>query len=428
MNRRLEPARGKRAEIHCFQPRRHSARVGDAEDAMATVILKKGRAKSLRRRHPWVFSGAVAQVQGHPTVGATVDVVDANGHWLGRGAYSPYSQIVVRIWSFDRDEQVCAAFFRKRLEHAAQMRRELFAGQQTNAFRLVHSESDRLPGIVVDRYADYLVCQFTSAGAERWRHEVVAQLGKVIPCEGIFERSDAAIRAREGLQPQTGLLRGRNLPDCIEIKEGPWRFEVDAYSGHKTGFYLDQRANRALITRYAAGASVLNCFAYTGGFCVPALAAGARQVINIEASAAALKLAQQNVAINGLDARRVQNVAGDVFKVLREYHKAGRSFDIVVLDPPKFAEGRGHLKRACRGYKDINRLAFGLLRSGGLLLSFSCSGLMAPTLFQKIVADAALDASREGQILTHLHQAPDHPIGLNFPEGNYLKGLVCRAC
>lgn len=391
------------------------------------ITLKPKREKSVLNRHPWVFSGAIARVTGEPRPGETIDVFANDGRWLARGAYSPRSQIRVRIWSFDRSQPIDAAFFKTRLQQALGLRRRILAGADTDACRLVGGESDGLPGLIVDRYDRWLVCQFLTAGTERWKGTIVDGLEDLIPdLSGIYERSDVDVRKKEGLAMTTGRLSGREPPEHVDIRENGRRYRVNVKAGHKTGFYLDQRDNRACIAAYARGAEMLNCFAYTGGFAVAALAAGAAHVVNIDSSAAVLELARINAGLNGLDARRVEAVTGDVFSLLRRYLADGRSFDLIVLDPPKFVTSKGSLMRASRGYKDINRLAFELLRPNGTLFTFSCSGLMGPDLFQKIVADAALDAGRHALILQWLNQAPDHPTALNFPEGRYLKGLVCR--
>ncbi|MDW8325750.1 MAG: class I SAM-dependent methyltransferase [Anaerolineales bacterium] len=395
------------------------------------LTLKPGREKSLLRRHPWIFSGAVERLEGDPQPGDTVEVYAADGRWLARAAYSPRSQIRARVWTFVEDESVTPDFFRSRLARALVARQssvfslQSSANHQPSAARLVNAESDFLPGLIVDRYAGWLVCQFLSAGAEKWKREIVAALGELVPNAGIYERSDVDVRAKEGLPPVTGVLSGAPPPELVEIEEHGCRFLVDVQRGHKTGFYLDQRDNRALLAGYASGREVLNAFAYTGGFGVLALKGGAAHVTNLDSSAAALELAQRNFELNGFDETRTTYHIGDAFAVLRQYRDAGRQFDLIVLDPPKFAESKGQVERAARGYKDINLLAFKLLRPGGLLFSFSCSGVIDPTLFQKIVADAAVDAGREAQILRRLTQSADHPVGLSFPEGEYLKGLVC---
>lgn len=393
---------------------------------MASIILKAQREKSLLRQHPWIFSGAIAKIHGSPQPGETVDILTANEKWCGRGAFSPHSQIIVRVWTFNVEEEVSPALFRSRLQRALSSRVPLLERYDTDACRLVNSESDGIPGLIVDRYGDFLVCQFLAAGTEFWKQTIVKQLAELIPNKGIYERSDVAVREKEGLPELTGVLSGQEPPEFIEIREGQYRFMVDIRHGHKTGFYLDQRDNRAFVAEYAGSSEVLNCFSYTGGFTVAALMGGAANVTNIESSADALQLGLRNVKLNGLDIAKVENMEGDVFTIMRQYRDSDRRFDAVILDPPKFAGSRGQLMRACRGYKDINLLAIKLLRPGGILFTFSCSGLVDKDLFQKIVADAALDAGREAQIIRWLSQATDHPTALNFPEGNYLKGLVCR--
>ena len=405
---------------------------------MPTIRLKKGRDKSLINRHPWVFSGAIDAISGQIDSGQTVDVVSATGTWLAKGAFSPHSQIAVRIWSLIQDEEISTDFFRNRISRAILARKLPGTRQNFSACRLIHAESDGLPGITVDKYGDYLVCQFLSAGAEHWKTDIVRILEEQFSstlhrgvlengtCKGIYERSDVAVREKEGLFPATGVLSGDCPPERIRIQEGELRFLVDVIKGHKTGFYLDQRENRAMIPEFCKGADVLNCFAYTGAFGVAALAAGSESVTNIESSAAILDMASENIELNGLDFARVENLPEDVFYTLRRFRDSRRSFDVIILDPPKFAESQSQISKACRGYKDINLLAAKLLNPGGTLITFSCSGLMPPDLFQKIVADAARDAGRNGQIVRRLYQASDHPTALEFPEGTYLKGLICR--
>ena len=394
---------------------------------MKAVVLKRGREKSLLRRHPWVFSGAIARVEGRPRPGETVDILAAEGAVLARGSYSPESQITVRVWTFDPQEEVSPEFFHGRLERAIEARSVLGAGEGPIGVRLVNAESDGLPGIIVDRYADFIVAQFLSAGAEYWKGAIAEHLSRLEGVAGVYERSDADVREKERMPKLAGLLAGREPPELIEIREGVCRYLVDVRGGHKTGFYLDQRENRGAIAEWAGGASALNCFSYTGGFGVAALHAGAAKVVNVDSSAGALELGRKNVALNGFDPSSVEDVEGDAFTILRRWRGAGRLFDVIVLDPPKFAESQIQLMRASRGYKDINMLAFELLEPGGILFTFSCSGLVSAELFQKIVADAALDAGREAQIVRRLSQASDHPTLLSFPEGGYLKGLVCKA-
>jgi 23S rRNA (cytosine1962-C5)-methyltransferase len=392
---------------------------------MPTLTLKHGREKSLQRRHPWVFSGAIARLDGDPAPGATVDLLAAGGQFLARAAYSPSSQIRARVWTFDPDESVDADLFRRRIRSSLAARDSLHIENQTDAFRLVHAESDGLPGLIVDRYAEVLVVQFLSAGAEFWRETIADILLAETGLQSIYERSDADVRELEGLLSRTGSLRG-NIPNSqITIHEHDLLFEINIAQGHKTGFYLDQRENRLRVRGLAAGRDVLDCFCYTGGFTVNALAGAAKSVLSVDASADALALCRQNVALNALPDSRHSILEGDVFQLLRKFRDEARSFDLIVLDPPKFAPTAAQAEKAARGYKDINLLAFKLLRPGGLLVTCSCSGGVDAALFQKIVASAALDSGVDARILAHLEQAPDHPVALHFPEGAYLKGLVC---
>ncbi len=390
------------------------------------ILLARGRERSLRRHHPWVFTGAIAKVEGAPTAGATVEIHAHDGEWLGRAAWSPHSQIAARIWTFAPDTPVDAALFRRRLQQALALRERDPGWREGNAGRLVNAESDGLPGLIVDRYGEWLVCQFGSTGVEHWREVLAAELAELLPCRGIHERSDLEVRDKEGLNARVGPLWGEEPPELVEIHQQGSRFLVDVRHGHKTGFYLDQRDNRALLGAYCDGAEVLNAFCYTGAFAVTALRAGARMVTNIDSAAPALVLAERNLTLNGFAADRYSLIEANVFQELRRLRAEERRFDLIVLDPPKFADSRARLTRASRGYKDINLLACQLLNPGGLLVTFSCSGLLEPALFQKIVADAALDAGRDAQILHRLAQAADHPVLLSFPEGGYLKGLICR--
>ncbi|MBN2031643.1 MAG: class I SAM-dependent methyltransferase [Deltaproteobacteria bacterium] len=393
---------------------------------MPLVILKPGRDKSLLRRHPWVFSGALKKVEGDPGPGEVVEVLSHEGRFLCRASYSPYSQIALRAWTFDSGEEVGPEFFRSRLKQAIDFRAPLLK-LSDGACRLVNAESDGLPGVIVDKYAAFLVCQFFSAGAELWRGEILSHLEHALSPLGIYERSDVDVRLKEGLEPRSGLLWGQPPPSLLVIREKNCRFLVDIEHGQKTGCYLDQRENRVMPADYAEGAEVLNAFSYTGGFGIHALKAGAIKVTNIDSSPAALSLANQNRELNHFDEDSFENIHGDVFQVLRDFRDTRRLFDLIILDPPKFVESRSQLGRGSRGYKDINLLAFKLLKPGGVLFTFSCSGLVPLPLFQMIVAGAALDAGRNAQILGVLTQGPDHPTALNFPEGAYLKGLICRA-
>ena len=406
---------------------------------MPTLILKPTREKSLLRRHPWVFSGAVERVEGDPASGETIDVLDAKGHFIARAAYSPSSQIRARVWSFDPLEQIDSAFFRRRIRTALAHRATLgfssvsvapspfgrgLGVRAGDAFRLIHAESDQIPGLIVDRYGEILVFQSLTAGCEFWRETLADLLLEETGAAAIYERSDADVRELEGLPVRVGPLRG-TCPEQVIITEYALRFTVDLAHGHKTGFYLDQRYNRQRVGQLAQGRDVLNCFCYTGGFTVHALAGGANSVLSIDSSADALALGRENVALNDLPAEKAEWLEGDVFQALRKLRDQARSFDMIILDPPKFAATAAQAERAARGYKDINLLAFKLLRPGGILATFSCSGGIDADLFQKIVAGAALDAGVDASIIEHFSQGGDHPVSLHFPEGAYLKGLGC---
>lgn len=394
------------------------------------LILKPGREKSLLRRHPWIFSGAIQHVDDAPASGGTVDVLSSKGDFLARAAYSPVSQIRARAWTFD-DEPVDADFFRRKIRTAMEARRKLQVASHSDAFRLLYAESDGLPGLIVDRYSEALILQSLTAGTEFWKETLADVLLEETGLSIIYERSDADVRALEGLESVVGILRakeGTSFSDDnfrFPISEHGMKFLVDFVGGHKTGFYLDQRENRLRVRALAKGRDALDCFCYTGGFTVNALAGGAKSVVSVDSSAAALSLCKENISANELPATRHSSLAGDAFQLLRKFRDEGRAFDMVILDPPKFAPTTAHAEKAARAYKDINLLGFKLLRPGGLLVTFSCSGGVDAALFQRVVAAAALDAGAEAQIVERLSQAADHPVALNFPEGTYLKGLVC---
>ena len=389
---------------------------------MNKLLLKKGRERSLKRRHPWIFSGAVEKAGGKP--GETLEVRDSSGQALALAAYSPQSQIRARVWSFDASVSINEDFFKEKIKRALRLREQLPAAKHTNALRLVHGESDGLPGLIVDRYDDVLVAQFLSAGAERWRDEILNALMELTGCTAVFERSDAEVRKLEGLEPRTGFVRGnKNASRCPIIEYG-LNFRVDVAEGQKTGFFLDQRENRQRVRALAAGRAVLDGFCYTGGFAIAALAGGAKRVEAVESSKDAIQIAKENLAANPLDASRVEFVQADVFKHLRLLRDKGAQFDLIVLDPPKLAPTAAHARNAARAYKDINLLACKLLAPGGLLATFSCSGGVSAELFQSIVAGAALDAGAEAKIIERFSAAADHPVALEFPEGDYLKGLL----
>ena len=392
---------------------------------MPFIRLKPGREKSLLRRHPWVFSGAIEKISSEPGLGETVRLLDARGQFLAWGAYSPHSQIRARVWSWQPEELIDESFFRSHIHRALRARLEFISPQTTNALRLIHAESDGLPGLIVDRYADTLVMQFLSAGAERWRDILVKLFMQETGHTHIYERSDAEVRRLENLPIRQGAIHGDPPTETI-IHEFGLKFQVDLACGHKTGFYLDQRANRRRLRQLSNNREVLDCFCYTGGFTLNALSGGARSILAVDSSPEALVLAEGNCLLNELPDVDLQWLQGDVFKVLRLFRDQARSFDLIVLDPPKFAPTASQAQRAARGYKDINLLAFKLLRPGGLLMTYSCSAGVDAALFQKIVAGAALDAGVQAQIIEHLFQDSDHPVALNFPEGAYLKGLLIR--
>ncbi|MCC7128789.1 MAG: 23S rRNA methyltransferase [Anaerolineae bacterium UTCFX2] len=393
---------------------------------MPSLVLYKGREKSLLRRHPWVFSGSVAAVKGEIKSGDTIGILSADQEFLGWGAYSPHSQIRARIWSWDQQTNINRAFFEKKLAQSALARSSMLRGRDTDALRLVHGESDGLPGLIVDRYGEWIVVQFLTSGVEKWRSEILQSLVSLFKPRGIYERSDVDVRRLEGLEERVGLLWGEAPPDRVVISEQGTQFDVDLRRGQKTGFYLDQRRNRLKVKELAAGTEVLDCFCYSGGFSIAALQGGAMSVTGIDVSGAALAQARSNLRLNGFMEDKYAQIEGDVFRVLRQLRDRDRRFDLIVLDPPKFAPTTAQVERAVRGYKDINLLALKLLRSGGVLTTFSCSSGVGMDLFQKIVAGAALDAEAQVQLVEWLHQDVDHPVALNFPEGEYLSGLVLR--
>lgn len=398
--------------------------------SMSRLILLPGKEYSLLRRHPWIFAGAVDRLDGRARPGDTVEVVAADKRPLGRAAFSPASKIRARMWTFEPNETVDDAFFKRRVAAALARRAALpaLAGQQ--GMRLIHGESDGLPGVVADRYGDTVVLQLTAVGPDRWRRAIVGAIAGATGCARLYERSDADVRRLEGLDSEVGWRLGAPADGeapPLHIDENGVRMHVDVVAGHKTGFYLDQRDNRLLVRELAAGRDVLNCFCYTGGFSLQALAGGAASVLSLDSSGPALVTAAANLALNpGLPGERAEWREADVFAELRALKNAGRRFDLIILDPPKFAPSAAHAERAARAYKDINLLGFRLLAPGGLLMSYSCSGGISAELFQKIVADAAVDAGRDARIVRRLEAAPDHPVALAFAEGEYLKGLLCQ--
>ncbi len=401
------------------------------------VFLRAGRERSVLLRHPWVFSGAIARISGEPQSGAVVDVHDSRGAWLARGTWSTASQIQVRLFTWDYNEPLDADLLARRLRQAIRMRAMQPALAQQDAYRLVFAESDGLPGLIVDRYGAHYVVQLLTQGTAARAATIYAVLQETLPTlESIVERSDSDVRAKEGLPVAEGVRYGTLPPAPVTVHgwamETPAhpvvrpRLQVDMAAGQKTGMYLDQAANRVRVAAYCGGAEVLDCFCYTGGFSVYALLAGARHVTAIDSSTAALALVQQQAALNGVADARLHLLEASVPQQLRRYREGGQQFDVIILDPPRFARSQKLLERATRGYKDINLQALHLLRPGGMLATFSCSGLVSADLFQKIVFGAATDAQREVQIMERLWQTPDHPVSLAFPESAYLKGLLCR--
>ncbi len=406
---------------------------GEPKSMSGHVTLKKGKEKPVLAHHPWIFSGAIARVE-NATDGDLVDVFEAGGRWLARGYYNSRSQITIRLWTWERDEVVDRAFLVRRLRESLARRVGIIERERTDAFRVVNAESDLMPGLIVDRYADFVIVQFLTLGIEKLKQDIVPLLQDLLSPVGIFERSDVDVREKEGLPGSVGVLGGVKPPDAVLCRENGFQFLVSVRGGHKTGFYLDQRENRrctaeflrSMPTAGPEGPSVLNVFSYTGAFAVYVCAATpAARVINLDASADALALARENTRRNGFEANG-DFVEGDAFQLLRRYRDEGKSFDAIILDPPKFVYSQAQMASGLRGYKDMNLLALKLLKPGGTLVTFSCSGLVSAELFQKVVFGAALDAGRDAQIIANLFQAPDHPVLLSFPESEYLKGLVCR--
>jgi 23S rRNA (cytosine1962-C5)-methyltransferase len=394
---------------------------------MKAIVLKSDRERPILRMHPWIFANSISEVRGDPEFGETVEVLTHGGDWLAYASFSPHSQIRARIWTWDPSERVDQGFFTRRLEKSIAFREGLFKGKDVTAYREVYAESDGLPGLIVDRYGDMRVIQFLCAGAERWRESIIEILSSRKDCKGIFERSDVDVRALEGLPAQEGQLFGETPGGLITIVEYGIHFYVDIFHGHKTGFYLDQRENRKILRDMMPdGASVLDSFSYTGGFTLNALKANAGEILAIDSSSSSLDLIDKNLSLNRFDPQRIVRTEGDVFSELRVLRDQDRKFDVIILDPPKFASTPSHIQRAARGYKDINILAFKLLREGGLLFTFSCSGGVSAELFQKIIAGAALDAGKRVSIIKWLGQPEDHPVLVSFPEARYLKGFACR--
>ncbi len=402
---------------------------------LAQVILKSGRDRSVRNRHPRLFAGGIKQIDGKPKDGEAVDVIDNRGEWLGRGVINQQAQIAVRLMTWDAAEAIDEALWQRRVVAAVQRRDQDPNLRDTNARRLIFGESDGLPGVIADDYAGHIVLQVSTLAAAHVKQVIVDALVQATHATSITERSDEERARHERVKESVGPLFGETPGEPVEIHEGIHRFRVNVSgSGQKTGFYLDQRNNRATVARYIKrGDSVLNGFSYTGAFSIYAAAAGACHIINVDSSADALAGAQAHADLNGVarvcaddPTSGMEFVETDAFDDLRTRRKLGEQFDMVILDPPKFAHHTGQIDKAARAYKDLNRVGFSLLKPGGILATFSCSGVVSPDLFQKIIFSAALEAGRDAQIVERLTQASDHPVLLSFPESEYLKGLVCR--
>ena len=390
---------------------------------MNRIHLLNGREKAVSRRHPWVFDGAIKEKNAPVNAGETVLLCDSKDDPLALGAWSPASQLRIRVWSFDPQEKIDREFFRRRIADAVAYRKMLGVLEDNGGCRLIYSEADRLPGLIVDLYGNYAAIQFLSAGAEFFRDTITELLLELPFIKGIFERSDASVRKKENLPPRSGQLAGETVPDVININENGLKFEVKIHEGQKTGFYFDLRSARETIRKFAKGRKVLNMFSYTGGFAVAAFAGGAVSVLNADSSLPALKQAQRNLELNGFT-ENFQNICGDVFQLLRDLDAKGEKFDMVILDPPKLIPGKSAMVKGCRAYQDLARLGFKLLNRGGVMANFSCSGAMDMPLFQKITADAAIEADVDSRIIHRFEQSPDHPVLLSVPETFYLKGLL----
>jgi 23S rRNA (cytosine1962-C5)-methyltransferase len=390
------------------------------------VILKQGREKSVNNRHPWIFSGAISRVEGDPSNGDVVDVWNSKARFVARGIYNEKSQIQVRILTWNPNDTIDEDFWRRRIRRALAGRQALIEAPDTDAFRLVYSEADGVPGFIADQYGTWLVVQFLSMAAERYRQAILDILVDLVAPQGIYDRSEGEAREKEGLVSVTGPVWGEVPPDMIEIAENGHTFLVDIKLGQKTGFYLDQRENRQKVSKYFPNKEILNAFAYTGAFAVYAAHAEAKSIMNVDSSERSLQIAERNMRRNGFGDREDVYAVADVFEIMRAYRDNNWKFDVIILDPPKFAHSKRHVEKATQGYKDINLLGMKLIKPGGVLISFSCSGAVSPDLFQKVLFGAAVDAGRHVQIIERLSQSSDHPILLTYPESEYLKGLVCR--
>lgn len=393
---------------------------------MYSIKLKKGKEKAVKHLHPWVFSGAIDQVKGQPENGDIIMVTDSNNDFLAYGLYNNNSRVAVRLLEWNLETEINEDWWRKKIRKALKSREDLDT-EHTNTYRLIFSEADFLPGLIVDRYADFLSVQILNSGIERIKPILLNELQALLSPKGIFDRSDASARAHEGMEASSGgVLSGDEPPEFVNIKENGIFYHVNIAEGQKSGFYCDQRNNRKTVADFTKGKKVLDCFSYSGGFSLNAFNMGAREVISVDSSAPALETLKRNIEINSFNSIPHRLIQSDVNKQLRVFREQNEKFDIIILDPPKYAPSRSALTKASRAYKDLNRLAILLLEEGGLLATFSCSGAVDLSLFKQIIAWAALDAGREVQFIQQFSQPADHPVRSSFPEGEYLKGLLCR--
>jgi 23S rRNA (cytosine1962-C5)-methyltransferase len=393
---------------------------------MHRISIKKGKEKAIRQQHPWIFSGAIEKISGNPQNGEVVEVADFQDNFLAYGFYNAQSRVALRVLSWDSNQKIDANWWRMRIQQAVNARRDLLESKETNTCRLIFSEADFLPGLIVDRYADFLSVQILSSGMEQFKSVWLDELQKLLKPKGIFDRSDANARSHEGMEASSGVLWGEAPPDFIQVMENGIQYEVNIAEGQKSGFYCDQRDNRKKVAAHVQGKKVLDCFCYSGGFTLNALAAGAASVTSVDSSALAIETLQRNLKLNTFKKPKQQSIQSDVNKQLREFKESGEKYDVIVLDPPKYAPSRSALDKAARAYKDLNRLAMLLLNQGGLLATYSCSGAVDIDTFKQILAWAALDAGKEVQFIDQFAQPEDHPVRASFPEGEYLKGLLCR--
>lgn len=393
---------------------------------MYSLRLKKGKEKAVKQLHPWVFSGAIDQLKGQPGNGDIVMVTDSNDNFLAYGFFNGQSRVAVRLLEWNLETEINESWWRKKIRKAVKYREGLYS-DDTNTYRLIFSEADFLPGLIVDRYADFLSVQILTTGMEKIKHILLDELQQLLDPKGIFDRSDASARAHEGMEASSGgVLSGVQPPEFVSVKENGICYDVNIAEGQKSGFYCDQRDNRKLVAEYAKGKKVLDCFSYSGGFSLNSFSMGAKEVISVDSSAPALETLKRNIEINGFNPIPHRLVQSDVNKQLRIFREQNEKFDLIILDPPKYAPSRSALTKASRAYKDLNRMAMLLLEEGGLLATFSCSGAVDISLFKQIIAWAALDAGKEVQFIHQFAQPEDHPIRSSFPEGEYLKGLLCR--